>query len=88
VWNETDRAGQGLVHRALAPVMLLGLMRLVPRVMVGPRAAWMEDRALVALALAAGSLMGWLDGTIVVLAVAYLGTGLNVVRAAPQLTPL
>jgi hypothetical protein len=88
VWNETDRAGQGLLHRAFAPVMLLGLVRLVPRVMAPGRAAWLRDRALLALALGAGALMGWLDGTILAGAAFYLGAGLYAVRSSSQLTPL
>jgi hypothetical protein len=87
VWNETDRAGQGLWHRAFAPVMLLGLMRLVPRLLVGARAAWAQDRALVALVLAGGALAGWLDGAIAALAVAYLAAGLHALRSPLQLTP-
>lgn len=86
IWNETDRAGQGLSHRAFAPVMLLGLAHLVPRAVVPTRAALMEDRAILALVLGAGALMGWLDGTILALAVLYLGVGLHSLRSQSQLT--
>jgi hypothetical protein len=87
VWNETDRAGQGLAHRAFAPVMLLGLMRLASRLTAASRGVWMADRALLALVLGAGALMGWLDGTILALAALYLGAGLQAVRDPVQLTP-
>lgn len=88
VWGETDRAGVGLGHRAFAPVMLLGLIRLVGRVMPVARAVWLEDRALLALVLAGGALMGWLDGTILAAAAVVLGAGLHAVRSSTQLTSI
>jgi hypothetical protein len=87
IWGETDRAGAGLGHRAFAPVMLLGLIRLVGRVMPPARAVWLEDRALLALVMAGGALMGWLDGTILAAAVVALGACLHAVRSSTQLTP-
>ncbi|MDE1915576.1 MAG: hypothetical protein KGJ57_11120 [Sphingomonadales bacterium] len=88
IWNETARVGQGWQHRAFAPLVLLGLMRLVPRLLSGKRAAWMEDRAIIAVLLAAGSLAGWMDEAILVLVAAYLAAGLQAVRGPLQLTPL
>lgn len=86
IWNETAKAGEGWQHRAFGPLVLLGLMHMVPRLLSGKRAALMEDRAIVALVLAAGSLVGWMDETILVLVAIYLGAGLQAVRGPLELT--
>ncbi|WP_068089072.1 hypothetical protein [Novosphingobium rosa] len=86
LWNESPRMGQELAYRAFAPAVLLGLLRLASALMPPERAAWVSDRALLAVVLGAASLAGWLDGAILALALLYLGLALNAVHRASQLT--
>ncbi len=88
LWNESPHMGQGLVYRAFAPVMLLGLLRLGTSVMPPERVAWVADRALLALVLGLSSLAGWLDGAILGLGLLYLGLALHAVHRLSQLTTL
>ena len=92
--------GQLWVGRLFAPVMLLGLARLLPRVAAGAvpvngsenRAAsrsggwagWLGDRAVLALVLAGAAFVGVAGPAAVVLALAYLGIGLALSRGNPN----
>ena len=57
-WAEPVLPGQGVLDRCFPALMLIGLLRLVPRAIRAPWTAWLEDRAilaaLVGLALLAG----------------------------------
>ena len=80
-WNVALAPGQGWVQRGFAPVILLGLARMVPKVVGGRWARWLGDRALLSgvLALAAAfSLTGEVVG---VLTMGMLGLGIFATRA-------
>jgi len=78
---------RGYVAGLFAPLMLLGLIRLVPVLLTGRKAAWMEDRALLALVLGALSLLGLLRSGVAVLAVALLLGGIIMAGRQNRLTP-
>lgn len=67
--------GEPLWHRLFAPVMLVGLLRLVGRVEPGWR-GWLGDRSLLALLLCACTLGGILPFAVPLLAVILLAGGL------------
>jgi hypothetical protein len=57
-WGSTLEPWQPVHHRFFPAFMLVALLRILPRIL-GPRAgAWLEDRALLALGLAAAILAG------------------------------
>ena len=76
--------GQIVAARAFAPVMLLGLARLVPRTLASEAgsaggagwAGWLGDRAVLALVLAGAAWVKLAGPASAVLAVLYLGIGL------------
>lgn len=70
-----------------APLMLLGLIRLVPVLVANRKAGWMEDRALLALVLGGLSLFDWLRNGVAVLAVALLLGGIIMAGRQNRLTP-
>jgi len=78
---------RGYVAGLFAPLMLLGLIRLVPAVVASRKAAWMEDRALLALVLSLLSLLGLLRNGVAVLAVALLLGGIIMAGRQNRLTP-
>ena len=81
------QGGEGLTLRVFPPLMLLGLLRLVPQVLGDGRlAAWLEDRAVLALVLSLAALGGLLSVGVCVLATALLVLGLAVVGRRDQLT--
>jgi hypothetical protein len=58
-WGSALEPGQPAFHRLFPVIMLVALLRILPR-SLGPRAAaWLEDRALLALGLAAAIVAGW-----------------------------
>jgi hypothetical protein len=75
VQNVAGWPGQNLAEQAFAPLMLLGLRRLVPPSLPKAWARWLEDRGLLALALAACGAAGVLGPGIDVTAVALLAAG-------------
>jgi len=84
-WQEAT-PGEALIHRGFGPVMLLGLMRLVPPLLTGRRAAWLEDRALLALMLAGAGLVDVVRPAVAGLAVGLLITGIVAVGRQNKLT--
>ncbi|WP_164852770.1 hypothetical protein [Novosphingobium umbonatum] len=78
---------QGLLQAAFAPLMLLGLLRLVPRLPDIRWAALLEDRALWALALAVAELFGLLPLAVCLSAMALLLAGVFTLSRQNQLTP-
>lgn len=81
------RGGQTYQSALFAPLMLLGLLRLVPALVSSRKAAWMEDRALLALMLALFSLLGLLQNGVATLAVGLLLGGIIAVGRQNRLTP-
>jgi hypothetical protein len=47
-----------MIDSVFAPLMLVGLLRMVPRLFARRTARWLHDRALVALLLALATLAG------------------------------
>lgn len=77
----------GYIAGLFAPLMLLGLIRLVPVLLPIRIAAWIEDRALFALLLGLLSMLNWLRNGVAVFAVALLLSGLIMVGRQNRLTP-
>lgn len=79
--------GQTQAERAFPPVMLIGLLRLLPQLLVGAWLPWLEDRlvlvAIFALLAAAGVLGASVPGMSVVLLVAGLAMSARQGRANP-----
>lgn len=79
--------GESLILRVFPPLMLLGLLRLVPQVLGERRlAAWLEDRAVLAVVLSLSALSGLLAVGVCVVATGLLVLGLAVVGRRDQLT--
>jgi hypothetical protein len=68
--------GQNLGERAFAPVVLLGLCRLIQQTLPKNRRRWLEDRGLLALLLAVCATAGVLGPGIDAITVLLLGAGL------------
>lgn len=75
-------AGLNLLQRGFAPVMLLGLCRLVPHVLSKQWARWLHDRGALALILALFSAAGALGPGVAALAILLLAAGLYGARQA------
>jgi hypothetical protein len=69
VWNQTFAPWIGLLERAFAPVMLICILRMLPRVFSTRWIAWVKDRAFLALMLAIASGLGNLNIAIPVVAI-------------------
>ena len=78
---------EALIHRGFGPLMLLGLMRLVPPLLSGRRAAWLEDRAVLALILAGAGMLGVVRLAVTGWAVCLLIYGIIAVGRRNVLTP-
>ncbi len=84
--------GHIIAERLFAPVMLLGLARLVPQVVpsdvsatrTGGWAGWLRDRAVLAGMLAVAAFFGVAGPAAAVLALAYLGIGLAMANRAAR----
>ena len=81
-WNTMPYPGISLWQRLFAPMMLLCLVRLLPRLSDRAWTAWILDRSLLALALALAAGAGWLTyavpglATVLALAAILLPSGL------------
>lgn len=67
-------------HALFAPLALLGLLRIAPRLVEGASSAALSDRALLAIVLAIAAAAGGLDATVQVLAILLLALFLAPVR--------
>ena len=70
VWNIEPYPMSSMWQRGFAPVMLLCLVRLIPRITDRAWAAWLADRSLLALALAIAAGAGQLTQALPALAAA------------------
>ena len=68
--------GQNVAERAFAPLVLLGVCRLLPQKLDGGWSRWLSDRGLLALALAVFGAAGALVGGIELMALLLLAAGL------------
>lgn len=75
-----------LADRAFPPLVLIGLLRLLPRTLDGRWGAWFADRALVALFLSLTILAGVGAGAIYLACVLLLMLGILLPRAEQRLT--
>jgi len=80
-WNVALAPGQGWVQRGFAPVMLLGLVRMMPPVLGGGWALCLADRALLCGTLALAAAFGLLTEAVGLLSLGILGLGLFATRA-------
>ena len=71
VWNTAPFPMSSLWQRLFAPLILLCLVRLVPRITERSWAVWLADRALLALILALAAGLGLLTQAVPVLAAAF-----------------
>ncbi len=78
--NGTDGPDQNLLQRSFAPLMLLGLRHLVPPLLPKRWSRWLEDRGLLALALAACAAASVLSPGIDLTAALLLAAGLYAAR--------
>lgn len=76
VWNVPLMPWETGAERAFAPVMLIMLVRLLPRIFDRNWAPWVEDRVTLALLLAASAGIGFLVGAVQSLAVLLAIAGL------------
>lgn len=68
VWNTDPYPGSSLLSRLFAPLMLVCIIRLLPRLSDRGWTAWLLDRSLLALVLALAAGLGWLTPAVAVLA--------------------
>jgi hypothetical protein len=76
VWNVPLLPWESGTDRAFAPLMLIMLVRLVPRIFDRTWAPWIDDRAPLALLLAGAAAGGFLVGAVQSLAVLLAVAGL------------
>lgn len=74
------------IESAFAPLMLVGLLRILPALGGGAWASWLGDRFLLALLLGLGAAAGYLASTVQLLAVLVLAAALFSPRSASRLT--
>ena len=77
----------GLVERLFPPLMLLALLRIVPRVLSQAWTAWLEDRALLAILVGLGLLAGLGAPVMYGLAILLAACGILWPQGAARLTP-
>ncbi|MEO6092624.1 MAG: hypothetical protein ABIT04_00675 [Novosphingobium sp.] len=76
VWQPPHLAGELLRERLFAPLILIGLLRLIPRGFDRRPARWLEDRALMAGLLALAAAAGLLAASVELLALLIIGGAL------------
>ncbi|MFN5779554.1 MAG: hypothetical protein ACK44O_08780, partial [Novosphingobium sp.] len=77
----------GLIERLFPPVMLLALLRIVPRVLRQGWTAWLQDRALLAILIGLGLLAGLGAPLIYGLAALLAACGILWPQGPARLTP-
>lgn len=70
IWNPVFPVGTGIAERAFAPLMLVCVLRMLPRIFHKRWIAWLEDRALLAVGLSVASGGGKLNMAIPIVAIA------------------
>jgi hypothetical protein len=78
----------GFLPRLFAPLMLIAMVRLLPRLVERPWARWITDRLLLAIVLAAAAAAGFVHQAIYALALAYAGLAVIFSRDPSKLTPV
>ena len=85
-WGTAIHSTHPAWDRFFPPLMLVGLLRILPRALGGQWRAWMEDRALLGCAIAAALLSGCGSLAIHIAAVLVLMAGIIMPRGEKQLT--
>lgn len=86
LWSLPLAPWESLWQRAFAPVILILLLRLLPRLFDRTLAPWIEDRTLLALLLAIAATFGFLFGAVQLLAVLLALGGLVFAGSRPRIT--
>ncbi len=86
MWNTPDRPGSTLAEQAFAPIMLLCLVRLLPRALDRPWTGWVRDRLVLAALLAFAGTLGALGGATQLLALLLALAGILIPRSKARLT--
>lgn len=86
VWRAPLMPWQSVADAVFAPLVLMGLLRLLPAVLERKRAAWLEDRSIFALLFALLAALGLLSGALPLLAIALLAGGLAAAARQSRLT--
>jgi hypothetical protein len=87
VWSDPMLPVSSVFDTAFAPFMLIGLTRLLPRAFDRPWAAWLEDRALLALLLALAAMAGLLIEAVEIIAVLLALAGIAIPVGRGRITP-
>lgn len=74
------------LESAFAPLMLIGLLRILPRHGGQVWSAWLKDRLLLSTLLSIGAAAGYLPGIVMLLALLVLGAALFAPRPASRIT--
>lgn len=85
-WGTLIEPGQSLVHRYFAPLMLVALLRIVPRATGGRWVGLLEDRALLCVLLAGAIFAGVGSESIQIGALGLVMAGIIVPRGELRLT--
>jgi hypothetical protein len=86
-WAVPATAGLSGLERVFPPLMLLALLRILPRLVHQPWTAWLEDRALLAILVGLGLLAGLGTPLIYGLAILLAACGILWPLGAARLTP-
>ena len=86
-WEVPSMAGQAPLAALFAPVMLIALLRIVPRVLRQGWTAWLEDRALLAIIIGLASLAGLAAPVVYGLALVLAACGILWPQGGSRLTP-
>ena len=86
IWNLAHPVFAGIADRAFAPLVLLGLMRLLPRTLERRWTNWLEDRFLLCVVLAVSAVLGILGLAIQGLSIALIAAGIFLFGPKTRLT--
>ncbi|HEY0957942.1 MAG TPA: hypothetical protein VGE05_01565 [Novosphingobium sp.] len=86
IWNLAHPVFAGIADQAFAPLILLGLIRLLPRTLERRWTNWLEDRLLLCLVLAVSAMLGTLDLAIQGLSIALIAAGIFLSGPKTRLT--
>jgi hypothetical protein len=85
-WGMPQHPWDMTLERAFPPLVLVGLLRLLPRAFDARLMAWLEDRLVLTLVLVATSIAGALDESVYLLAAALALSGIAFPRNSSRIT--
>lgn len=86
-WAIPTKPWHSALERYFPPLMLIALLRILPRTFESSWTAWLEDRALLALIIGLALIAGLAGPVVHGLAVVLALAGIFAPRAAPRITP-